>query len=235
MKRRLCRADLPASYARVIKLWEDYVSSNIRQAELRERCEILDLNTFTPLRRDNSAVPLCIGVIAFVIGIDIPDEMFEHPIMTKLYLAAADMVWLSNVSYVARIVDKYRSLRLVRQDLYSYNREQEMGLRVDNILTVLMANEKCSLQTAVDHVASRFAELMEAFRADKARLPSWGPDLDVAAQKYVHGMESWVIGSCQWSLLTQRYFGSRVEEVKCTRAVKLACARRADPEQGCKL
>lgn len=90
--------DAPACYARFLKHCEDYISANVRQTELRERGEILELDEFIPLRRENSGVPLCIGVIGFVIGRDIPDEVFEHPVMTRLYLAAVDMVWLANVS-----------------------------------------------------------------------------------------------------------------------------------------
>lgn len=96
---QLCREDLSACYARFIKLCGDYVDANIRQAELRERGEILDLDAFIPFRRQHSGVPLCLGVIEFVIGTDIPDAVLEHPIMASLHLAAVDMVWLANVSY----------------------------------------------------------------------------------------------------------------------------------------
>ena len=97
---RLRRVDAPACHARFLKHCEAYISANIRQAELRERGEVPDLDAFIPLRREHSGVPICIGVIGFVVGRDIPDEVFEHPVMTRLYLAAVDMVWLANVSSV---------------------------------------------------------------------------------------------------------------------------------------
>lgn len=84
-------------------------------------------------------------------------------------------------------------------------------------MTILMTQESCDLQGAADRVGRRFADLIAGFEADKARLPSWG--VDFAA--FVKGLETWVVGNCQWSLETQRYFGVHVEEVKRTRVVKL--------------
>ena len=50
------------------------------------------------LRRENSAVRFCFGMFGFTLGLDLPDEIFEHPIMMRLHLAAVDMVCWSNVS-----------------------------------------------------------------------------------------------------------------------------------------
>ena len=91
-----------------------------------------------------------------------------------------------------------------------------------------MEREGCDLQGAADRVGERFAGLMASFEANKSELPSWGPDLDVAARAFVKGLEMWVIGNCQWSLATQRYFGPQLDVVKRTRVVKLDRKREAD-------
>lgn len=220
--------DAPACYARFLKHCEDYIGANIRQAELRERGEVLDLDAFIRLRRENSGVPICIGIIGFIRGRDIPDEVFEHPVMTRLYLAAVDMVWLSNVTFLPLLRFPAQSLSLEHQDIYSYNREQAIGLEGDNFLTLLMTLEKCDLQRAADIAGRRFAELVANFEADRARLPSWGPDLDITAAKFVEGLEAWATGNCQWSLETQRYFGAQVGTVKHTLVVKLDRKRVVD-------
>lgn len=68
------------------------------EAQLRERGEVLDLDSYTVLRRENSAVRFCFGLFGFVLGHDLPDDIFEHPVFMRMHLAAVDMVCWSNVS-----------------------------------------------------------------------------------------------------------------------------------------
>jgi hypothetical protein len=76
---------------------KEYINCVVIEAELRERGEILDLPSFTALRRENSAIRLCFGLFEYVLGVDLPDEVFEDPVFMRLYWAAADMVCWSNV------------------------------------------------------------------------------------------------------------------------------------------
>ncbi len=69
-----------------------------REAELRERGEVLDATAFQSLRRENSAIRLCFGLFEFVLGVDLPDTVFQDEQFMTLYWAAADMVCWSNVS-----------------------------------------------------------------------------------------------------------------------------------------
>ncbi|KZT69363.1 terpenoid synthase [Daedalea quercina L-15889] len=202
VRNRLLRVDVPACDRRLVKLCEDYVNAISLEAELRERNEVPDMEAFIALRRENSGVPFCIGAVGCALRLDLPDKIFEHPLMRRLHHAAADMVALSN-------------------DIYSYSREQALGLSGNNILTVLMNSEHCDLQTAADRAGLRFKQLMEGFQADKACLPSWGPDMDTVVGKFVMALETWVVGNCKWSFETHRYFGIERDEVKRTRVVKL--------------
>jgi hypothetical protein len=77
---------------------KNYINSVVKEAELRERGEVLDLPSFTELRRENSAIRLCFGLFEYVLGVDLPDEVFGDPVFIRLYWAAADMVCWSNVS-----------------------------------------------------------------------------------------------------------------------------------------
>ncbi|EPT02352.1 hypothetical protein FOMPIDRAFT_1118553 [Fomitopsis schrenkii] len=201
-RKRLLQFNVPACYRRLLKHCEDYVNAFAVEAELRERDEVLDPESYIVLRRENSAVRFCFGMFGFTLGLDLPDEIFEHPVMMRLHLAAVDMVCWSN-------------------DLYSYNMEQAMGHTGNNVMTVLMKSQQCDLQAAADHVGAHFKQLMESFQVDKARLPSWGPELDAVVAKYVMAMETWVVGNCEWSFETQRYFGVQREEVRRTLVVKL--------------
>lgn len=88
-----------ADSVRLLKLCEGYVSAVVSEAELREKDEILDLESFIILRRQNSAVPLCFGVIEYAYGINLPDDVCYEPNFIKAQLAGIDMVCWSNVGF----------------------------------------------------------------------------------------------------------------------------------------
>ncbi|KAI0360075.1 terpenoid synthase [Trametes cingulata] len=202
-KQRLLDSAGPNSYRRFLMHCDEYVNAVAREAEYRERGEVLDMESFQTLRRENSAIRLCFGLFEFALGIDLPDVIFHDPHFMTLYWAAADMVCWSN-------------------DVYSYNMEQAKGHTGNNIVTVLMRQKAIDLQAASDLVGAHFAELMERFVETKKSLPSFGAGLDDAVARYVEAMEHWVIGNLEWSFESQRYFGAEHKRVKETRVVMLS-------------
>jgi hypothetical protein len=100
---RFVRHAGPGCMRRFLQHCRDYISSVVKEAELRERDEVLDLSSFTTLRRENSAIRLCFGLFEYVLGFDLPDEVFEDPAFENLYWAAADMVCWSNVCIYLKI------------------------------------------------------------------------------------------------------------------------------------
>ncbi len=70
----------------------------VREAGLRDLGEILGLEDFALLRRQNSGILICLDLVAYCLGIEIPDEVFADPIFQQVYLSAADMVCWGNVS-----------------------------------------------------------------------------------------------------------------------------------------
>ncbi|EIN03697.1 terpenoid synthase [Punctularia strigosozonata HHB-11173 SS5] len=205
---RFLRLAGPACARRFLNHCDKYIEAVSREAEYREHGLVLDVEAFTNLRRENSAIRLCFGLFEAVLGIDLPDYVFEDATFMSLYWAAADMVCWSN-------------------DVYSYDMEQAKGLSGNNIVTVLMQANGTTLQETSDYIGEYFRDLMDRFTAKKAMLPSWTPQVDAAVARYVAAMEHWVIGNLIWSFETQRYFGPRHEEVKATRLVVLR--PREDP------
>jgi Terpene synthase family 2, C-terminal metal binding len=96
-RERLTRTSAPRSFRRFLRHSEDYIECVAREAEYRERGEVLDMESFKHLRRENSAIRLCFGLLEYSLGIDLPDEVFENPVFASLYWAAADMVCWANV------------------------------------------------------------------------------------------------------------------------------------------
>ncbi|CAL1716774.1 unnamed protein product [Somion occarium] len=193
----------PACYRRFIKHAEDYVNGFTREAEYRELGVVLDMASYEVLRRENSAVRFFFGLFGYVLGLDLPDEVFHHPVMMEMHLAAVDTVCWSN-------------------DLYSYNMEQAMGHTGNNIMTVLMKEKNLDLQGAADYVGEYFKVLVDRFFDNKSRLPSWGAEIDHIVDQFVMAMESWMIGNLEWSFDSERYFGPQHEKVKEMLIVELS-------------
>lgn len=95
---RFTRLANPACVRRFLKHCEDYIEAVSKEAEYRERGQVLDMAAFEKLRRENSAIRLCFGLFEYALGIDLPEQVFMDPVFMSLYWAAADMVCWSNVS-----------------------------------------------------------------------------------------------------------------------------------------
>ena len=93
------------------------------------------------------------------------------------------------------------------------------------MIVIMMYHHGMSLQEAVDFVGSLCQKSIDRFVEDRARLPSWGPEIDEQVQVYVQGLADWIVGSLHWSFDSERYFGKKGLEIKETRIVELAPLR----------
>ncbi|KAG8867912.1 hypothetical protein FRB97_002892 [Tulasnella sp. 331] len=168
----------------------------------RSNDKILDIESFIQLRRDNGALKMCFAMGEFSLGLDIPDEVLQHPLIQIMEDASNDVVVLSN-------------------DIYSYNIEQAQG-DTQNIIETTMKQKACSLQEAIDFSGKLVTDRVKLFVDCKRKLPSFGSDrIDREVQQYLGICEDWMTAGFHWSLRSDRYFGKDVEEVKRTRVVKL--------------
>jgi hypothetical protein len=87
----------PNCQRRFLKHCEDYIEAVSKEAEYRERDEVLDMERYEALRRENSAVRLCFMLAMYSLDIDIPDEVFEDPAFKTIYFSAVDLVCWANV------------------------------------------------------------------------------------------------------------------------------------------
>ncbi|KAF8802538.1 terpenoid synthase [Phlegmacium glaucopus] len=196
---RFLRLAGPRNMRRFAEFCKRYTDAVAEEAELRERGEVLDVKSFIPLRRDNSAVALCFSLVECALGIDLEDEVYEDTTFMDAYWAACDYICWTN-------------------DICSYDREQSCGHTGNNIVTVLMKENGTSLQETADFVGEYCHQLVEKYISAKNRLsPSLGKDV----AKFTDALGYWMIGSVVWSFETVRYFGPRHLEVKETRIVTL--------------
>ena len=70
----------------------------IIQARDRAAGVVPDLEDYIAVRRDTSGCKPCWALIEYAYGLDLPDEVMEHPIIQSLDEATNDLVTWSNVS-----------------------------------------------------------------------------------------------------------------------------------------
>ncbi|RPD69751.1 terpenoid synthase [Lentinus tigrinus ALCF2SS1-7] len=192
----------PLTYARMLKYCKAYTEAVAREADLRARGVILDLDSYVAIRRENSAVRFCLELAGGALNVDLPDEVVEDPTFVKMHLAAVDMIYLAN-------------------DLYSYNMEQAKGHTTNNVMTVLMHHLGLDLQGAANYIAEHFKTLMETYLEAKRTLPTWDAVIDLGVARHAMAMECWIVGNLNWSFESQRYFGAAGAEVRKSRVVRL--------------
>ena len=73
--------------------------------------------------------------------------------------------------------------------------EQAKGIDGNNIVTVLMKEKTFGLQDAVDYIEAHSRKLMDEFLSTKINLPSFGPTVDSQVQRYIQGLECWIVGN----------------------------------------
>ncbi|KAF5373605.1 hypothetical protein D9758_000965 [Tetrapyrgos nigripes] len=172
------------------------------QATARDADVIPDLESYIDVRRDTSGCKPCWALIEYALGIDLPEFVAADPVIMALNQYTNDLVTWSN-------------------DIFSYNVEQARG-DTHNMIVILMECHGHTLQSSMDYVGDLCKQTIDDFNENKTKIPSWGPEIDDNVQRYVEGLQNWIVGSLHWSFMTTRYFGTDGEAIKQHRTVVLA-------------
>ncbi|KAG8873853.1 hypothetical protein FRB97_006409 [Tulasnella sp. 331] len=186
---------------RFLEYFDQYVQAVHAQVLNRAKNHIPDLENWIKLRRDTGGLKMCFAIGEFGLNLDLPDEVFECPLIRVMENCANDVVVLSN-------------------DIYSYNIEQAQGDSC-NIISVAMQQSGLDVQASMDFAGEQVKGRIDLYTATKSKLPSWGAKVDADVQKYLSVLEDWMTAGFNWSLESQRYFGKDVQEVKRTLRVKV--------------
>ena len=206
-----------------------YLDAVGQQANDRDKNAIRDVDTYMVTRRGDSAVGACF--LPGEMHLSIPDEAFCHPLVKELQDASIDLVILDNVSERTCGHLQPRVLIFELQDVGSYNREQATGYENWNILSVAMHQFGLDLHHATEWVAQYHKEVEARFHAARARLPSFGTEVDAALQEYVDdALAGWPRGNDCWRFESERYFGKKGAEIQMARSVPLLAKRVMNPE-----
>jgi hypothetical protein len=205
-----------ACLQRLLKCCKETMMSAVKEVTLRKKGKILDLDSYVHLRRRNAVPYVSFCWTEAILGVDLPQKVFDNEHFMTMYNAANDLIWLANVSLNPC---PQKSPLTIRQDVYSFAMEQAQGQGGTNVLSVLMFHKKMDLQAASDYVGVLFDQAMDLFVTSKALLPSWGPLVDPGVVALVEGLGQYIVANIEFSFETERYFGSERQEVRRTRVV----------------
>ncbi|MEO3751978.1 family 2 encapsulin nanocompartment cargo protein terpene cyclase [Streptomyces sp. B6B3] len=130
-------------------------------------------------RYENAFFP-CMALVDPIGGYEVPAEEYADPRVRRTYLIAGTASVLLN-------------------DLYSMGKEDPTDTNLPNLI---VAEEHCSLQEAVDRTAEIHDDMMHAFEAEAAALSAAGsPQL----RRFLGGVWAWMGGGKEWHSSSHRY------------------------------
>ncbi|KAI0304158.1 terpenoid synthase [Russula brevipes] len=182
----------PKTFQRFLEHCDAYIDCVVQEAGLRDRGEVLELEDYVQLRRENSAVRVCFGVISYILASISQTKSLRTQISRKY--TSAPWTWFAGQML----------------DLYSYNMEVNSGLEGNNFITVRVRFRR-----------RHYKQLMDEFLAAKAALRSFGPEVDADVKRYIEACQHWPAGNLAWSFETPRYFGAHRDQILRTRIVPL--------------
>ena len=88
----------PGAQHRFLETHTLYLDALHTQVQNRALNKILNVDEFIELRRDAGALKICFAMGEYGLGLNIPDEVFEQPVIQEMENMANDAVALSNVT-----------------------------------------------------------------------------------------------------------------------------------------
>ncbi|KAG2118380.1 isoprenoid synthase domain-containing protein [Suillus clintonianus] len=194
---RLSRAAYksPAWYMRFHRSMRAYRDARQRLNSLDSTC-IPDLETYVDLRRNASGLRMVFHLIEYAGGLNLSERASSHPILNKLTDQACDLIAWS-------------------EDAVSCAKGMTPSSRL-NIVPVLMKDRNCSFGSALTYVGTLVKQSADAFLATE-RLFAACVDPAVMnddTRRYVRGLRDCIAGSVNWLYETERYLGTKGNEVR---------------------
>lgn len=177
-----------------------YVDALVQEAEDRHHHRVRNVEEYFDIRRWNIGIYMVYAMLE--LSYDMPDDVFNHPTVAALRSAGRDLMIMDN-------------------DLASYNKEQALEKHPHNILVCVMNEQKCDLHDALSWVEDTYRSTRNKFLMLWTEIPLWGPEMDVIASHYLHGIANWVRGNECWNFESERYFGANDRDVRQHRMVLL--------------
>ncbi|KAH7886425.1 terpenoid synthase [Phlebopus sp. FC_14] len=203
-----CANPSPLTQQRFIRVIDAYTTAVEIEAEDRDQRLIRDIESYFTVRR--GTVGMYAAFVLFELGMDLSENVLDHPVIVDMERCIADIVIIAN-------------------DVYSYNVEQARGDDGHNLVTVVMKDLGTDLHGASQWIEEYSAGIEAQFLNAIALLPTWGEEVDRQVAKYVYGLGNWARANDAWSFEGERYFGKDGLRIQKSRKVMLAKRSDAEP------
>ncbi|PPQ85717.1 hypothetical protein CVT25_002468 [Psilocybe cyanescens] len=187
-------------FERFIADFDAYTRSIIQEADDRDEGYIRSVDEYFILRRDTCGAKPSFSFHG--LGLRIPNEVFEHPLVISMLEGATDLIAITN-------------------DMHSYGLEYSRGLDGHNVITAIMKEYEVDLQAALYWLSGYATKTISKFLTDRRKLPSWGPEIDVAVHEFFERVGRCVRGYDAWSYETNRYYGKNGLKIQETKRITL--------------
>ncbi|CAE6374100.1 unnamed protein product [Rhizoctonia solani] len=178
-----------------------YTQAVLQQKVNRAGDRVPTIEEYIQLRRDTSAMRIAFVGIEYALGLALPSEVHEDPIITELVLAGNDILTWAN-------------------DIYSFPIEASRG-DTHNFVCVAMWNLQLDLEDAIAYVDQMTRNRVQEYIESRTKLRSFGDKVDSQVAQYIQGIEYCVQGFLDWTFMTPRYFGADTAKVKDTLTVDI--------------
>ncbi|KAK8001560.1 Presilphiperfolan-8-beta-ol synthase [Apiospora marii] len=182
------REEHPLGYIfqHVYRTFQKYMLGVLAQVNSRKmELDTITVDEFMAFRRSTVAAMPCMALVEYALGIEVPEEVINHPSLKACQEVSVDLVAIHN-------------------DILSYKKDILSGedLSIINILR----SQGWSLQDAVDETGRMLDGCYQRWYEALMKMPSWGSKTDRIVYSYLEGIRNIALGCLLWSFWTERYF-----------------------------
>ena len=191
---------------RFVSVFQRYLDSNTEQVAFRQSCEIPDLDTYKELRLHTSGCYVCSMMLEFALGLDLADEIIEHPLLVALNVAAFSHVMFVNDIFSFRKELSDGDLMNLVPVLLWHNlggMSSICGGGVEAVVRETVAQALALVRELDGECVRLVAEIRAAVRGGNGPLADEGAA--AAVDKYVDGVSDWLSGNLRWHRISKRY------------------------------
>jgi len=185
VRQKMLRLASPEGLRHFVEGCFDYFRGVLWEARNRAQDRTPAMLDFVPNRPAAGAVPPFVALIDTLERIELPPEVYDHPLVKQLRDAAGNaMCWIN--------------------DLLSLDKELRHG-DVHNLILVQQREHGLDLAEAVSRAVALTNDEMSKMLELEKRLPSFGQALDAELARYVRALWAMVRGTLDWTYESARY------------------------------
>ncbi|KAI4254073.1 MAG: hypothetical protein LQ352_003319 [Teloschistes flavicans] len=169
-------ADLQLRWKEMHKRFFDGLINQVH-CQIDERMFSRDVQEYMDMRRGTIGAYPAIALTEYAVGINLSNEIVNHPSLQECMCVSADLVLLVN-------------------DILSYKKDIALG--VDHNLIFLLMEQGRTPQEAIDEAGAMLDNCYKRWYIAPANMPIWGEETDRQVLKFVDACRNVALGNLYW-------------------------------------